>query len=185
MVRFTWVADFYIATSHRANGLGKALLSVLQSRPSFTVPHVMQDCNNTDLVPFFARYGKFVPVTREDQLDPSTMYKWIPPEHYEAKSKDQLNIRSTEEMRWLPHPNLPGYYASTDISLLDMVVAHEFLTNSYWAAGISLEKVQLAMKNSDCIGIYHLEDSQGGTYINKPLPLIARLRSCFTFYVYR
>ncbi|CAG8742670.1 4931_t:CDS:2, partial [Acaulospora colombiana] len=77
-------------------------------------------------------------------------------------SKGQFNIHTPEELQWLPHPSLPGYFASIDASLLDANVAHEFLTNSYWAAGISLDKVQLAMSNSDCIGIYHLHDEQNG-----------------------
>jgi hypothetical protein len=171
MARFTWILDFYIALSHRANGLGKALLSVLQSRPSFAVPHVRIDCRNVTLIPFFNRYGNFVPMTRDDHLFAPTMVKWIPPENDPAKSKDLLNIYSSEELRWLPHPNLPGYYASTDISLLDLTVVHEFLTHSYWAAGISPDKVQLTMSNSDCIGIYHLEDAKGGTYTNKLLAI--------------
>lgn len=165
MVRFTWIGDFYIAPPHRAKGLGKALFFVLQSQPSYLVPHVMLDCRKAEWASFFSQLGNFVPVTRDDQLsENSTMYKWIPPANSDAESKEQLNINihPPEELKRLPHPSIPGYFASTDASLLDPNVAHNFLTNSYWAAGISLDKVTLAMSNSDCIGIYHLQDEQNG-----------------------
>ena len=46
------------------------------------------------------------------------------------------------------------YLISTDPSKLDVGQIHEFLTTSYWAAGISREAVQKAIQNSLCFGIY-------------------------------
>ena len=46
------------------------------------------------------------------------------------------------------------YLISTDPSKLDVGQIHEFLTTSYWAAGISRAAVQKAIQNSLCFGIY-------------------------------
>ncbi len=43
---------------------------------------------------------------------------------------------------------------STDKEKLDAVVIHQFLTNSYWATGISLARVQKRIENSLCFGVY-------------------------------
>jgi GNAT superfamily N-acetyltransferase len=46
------------------------------------------------------------------------------------------------------------YYVSTDKSMLQLDVIHKFLSTSYWAKDISVEKVQRAIKNSLCFGAY-------------------------------
>jgi N-acetylglutamate synthase-like GNAT family acetyltransferase len=48
---------------------------------------------------------------------------------------------------------------STDSGKADLVLVHEFLTNSYWAKGIPLDTVARSIQNSLCFGIY--EHSSG------------------------
>ena len=43
---------------------------------------------------------------------------------------------------------------STDKSKLDVGLVHQFLTQSYWAEGRSLERVQKSIDNSTSYGIY-------------------------------
>jgi len=54
-----------------------------------------------------------------------------------------------------------GFLISTDNRRIDLNVVHEFLTHSYWAAGISREVVARSIENSLCFGIYR-EDQQVG-----------------------
>lgn len=46
------------------------------------------------------------------------------------------------------------YLISSDPNKLQMDVIHKFLTNSYWAKGISLATVIKSVKNSYCFGVY-------------------------------
>jgi N-acetylglutamate synthase-like GNAT family acetyltransferase len=50
---------------------------------------------------------------------------------------------------------------STDKEKLDPSVVHAFLTNSYWATGISLERVKKRIENAVCFGVY-VEEKQIG-----------------------
>lgn len=43
---------------------------------------------------------------------------------------------------------------STDKSKLQVDMIHQFLTNSYWAKGRSLEQVKTTIENSMCFGVY-------------------------------
>ncbi|MCI4667622.1 MAG: GNAT family N-acetyltransferase [Bacteroidia bacterium] len=48
-----------------------------------------------------------------------------------------------------------GYHVSTDKSLLDLRLIHNYLCNdSYWARGIPIEKVQKSIDYSYCFGVY-------------------------------
>jgi GNAT superfamily N-acetyltransferase len=42
---------------------------------------------------------------------------------------------------------------TTDVTEIDPVTVHRFLTNSYWAEGRSEEEVIFSMKNSLCFGL--------------------------------
>ena len=44
---------------------------------------------------------------------------------------------------------------STDPARIDVAVVHDFLTNCYWAKGISLELVQRSLQHSICFSIFH------------------------------
>lgn len=48
---------------------------------------------------------------------------------------------------------------STDPSRIDVELVHQFLSNSYWAKGRSVEIVERSILNSLCFGVY-LEDQQ-------------------------
>lgn len=49
-----------------------------------------------------------------------------------------------------------GYSISTDKSLLNLDVIHHYLAfESYWAKGLSIEKLRRSVENSMCFGIYH------------------------------
>ncbi len=53
------------------------------------------------------------------------------------------------------------YLISTDKSRLDLTFIHNFLTTSYWAAGIPLEVVRRSIEHSLSFGLYK-EDQQIG-----------------------
>src|SRR3984893_5746613 len=55
-----------------------------------------------------------------------------------------------------------GFLISTNRQLLDVDIIRGFLTNSYWAKGISREIVARAIEHSLCFGIYDAEGSQVG-----------------------
>ncbi len=46
-----------------------------------------------------------------------------------------------------------GYELVDDQALIDPVAAHAFLTRSYWAEGISLDKVRQALGGSLCVAV--------------------------------
>lgn len=46
------------------------------------------------------------------------------------------------------------FIVSTDRELIDLDVVHEFLTQSYWAAGIPRDVVARSIENSLCFGLY-------------------------------
>lgn len=50
---------------------------------------------------------------------------------------------------------------STDKNKIDIGFTHRFLTNSYWAKGVSVEDVKKGIENSKCFGIYK-KDKQIG-----------------------
>jgi GNAT superfamily N-acetyltransferase len=53
------------------------------------------------------------------------------------------------------------FLISTDPKHIDLDVVHGFLTNSYWAKGISREVVARSIENSLCFGIYDNEVQVG------------------------
>ncbi len=53
------------------------------------------------------------------------------------------------------------YLISTDKRRLDLPVIHNFLTTSYWAAGIPIETVKKSIEHSLAFGVYR-EDQQVG-----------------------
>jgi GNAT superfamily N-acetyltransferase len=54
---------------------------------------------------------------------------------------------------------VPGYRVSTDPSELDLEAIHAYLTESYWAQGISLEDVRRSIEGSlVCAALFDEED---------------------------
>jgi len=54
------------------------------------------------------------------------------------------------------------FLISTDRARLDLAVIHGFLTNCYWAKGISREVVARSIEHSLCFGIYDGSGAQVG-----------------------
>ena len=57
---------------------------------------------------------------------------------------------------------IPHYRISTDRTLLDLDAIHNFLTQSYWAAGIPRDVVARAIEHSLCFGVYREPEAGGG-----------------------
>ncbi|WP_192822284.1 GNAT family N-acetyltransferase [Rufibacter sp. LB8] len=53
-----------------------------------------------------------------------------------------------------PHTNAHGFSLSFDKTQLQLDVIHGFLTESYWAKGISIDLVAQAVEHSLCVGVY-------------------------------
>ena len=53
------------------------------------------------------------------------------------------------------------YIISTNQAKLDLDVIHQYLTNSYWAAGITRGKIEQIIPNSFCFGLYKQEKQIG------------------------
>ena len=62
------------------------------------------------------------------------------------------------------------FLVSTDRARLDLDVIHDFLTNSYWAKGISRELVARSLEHSLCFGIYDESGSKGSGLANAARP---------------
>jgi GNAT superfamily N-acetyltransferase len=58
-----------------------------------------------------------------------------------------------EITEWQKH----DYLVSTDKSKIDINTVHDFLFQSYWAAGIPIETVKRSIENSLCFAIYQQE----------------------------
>jgi len=58
--------------------------------------------------------------------------------------------------------NCGDFFVSTDRELLCLDVVHGFLTNCYWAKGISREIVARSIEHSLCFGIYEQNGTQVG-----------------------
>ncbi len=77
------------------------------------------------------------------------------------------------------------FIISTDKKKLDPSVIHEFLTNSYWATGISLARVQKRIDNSLCFGVYAGEKQIGFARIITDFDSFAYLADVFILENYR
>jgi GNAT superfamily N-acetyltransferase len=74
---------------------------------------------------------------------------------------------------------------STDPARVDIRMVHEFLTNSYWAEGISVETVRVSIENSICFAIYHGQQQVGFARIISDLATFAYLADVFVLSSYR
>jgi GNAT superfamily N-acetyltransferase len=54
-----------------------------------------------------------------------------------------------------------GYLISTDASMLDLEVVHDYLSRSYWATGVPEDVVRRSIENSLCFGVYRGEEQAG------------------------
>ncbi|TKB97530.1 GNAT family N-acetyltransferase [Pedobacter cryophilus] len=79
-----------------------------------------------------------------------------------------------------------GFLISTDKSLLDFDFIFNFLNHqSYWAKGISKEKLQMAIQESVCFGIYHEQQQIGFARVISDKSTFAYLADVFIIPAYR
>ena len=75
---------------------------------------------------------------------------------------------------------------STNKSKLDVVSIHEFLsTKAYWCLNIPKEKVQTAIENSLCFGVYEAEKQVGFARVITDFSTIAYLGDVYILEEYR
>nr|MBC7612787.1 GNAT family N-acetyltransferase [Pseudopedobacter sp.] len=79
-----------------------------------------------------------------------------------------------------------GFLISTDKSLLNKDFIYNFLTNqSYWAKGIPIEKVEIAINESICFGVYHHRQQVGFARVISDKSTFAYLADVFIIDEYR
>ena len=71
------------------------------------------------------------------------------------------------------------YFISTDKSKLQLDVIHTFLSSSYWAKDIAIERVQTAIDNSLCFGVYHGDRQVGFARVVTDFAVIAYVGDVF------
>ena len=77
------------------------------------------------------------------------------------------------------------FLISTDRSKLDLDVIHEFLTRSYWAAGIPRATVARAIENSLCFGVYDNSNQIGFARVISDFATYAYIADVFILEPYR
>jgi GNAT superfamily N-acetyltransferase len=88
------------------------------------------------------------------------------------------------------HMNLVGhrrgeFLISTDPKRINLEAVHGFLTNSYWAKGISREIVARSIENSLCFGIYDNEMQVGFARVVSDFATVAYLGDVFVLESHR
>ena len=74
---------------------------------------------------------------------------------------------------------------STDAARLDLGMIHEFLTASYWAAGVPLDVVKRSIEHSLPFGVYHHERQVGFARVVTDYATFAYLADVFVITAYR
>ncbi|NDL64382.1 GNAT family N-acetyltransferase [Acerihabitans arboris] len=77
------------------------------------------------------------------------------------------------------------YQVSTDRSLLDIDVIHQFLTQSHWAKGIDKARVRQSINNSLCFGLYRKTRQIGFTRVITDFATFGYLCDVFIMPAYR
>jgi N-acetylglutamate synthase-like GNAT family acetyltransferase len=77
------------------------------------------------------------------------------------------------------------FLISTDKSKLDLDVIHEFLSHSYWAAGIPRETVARSIENSLCFGVYDHANQIGFARVVTDFATYAYVADVFILEPYR
>ena len=78
-----------------------------------------------------------------------------------------------------------GYLISTDKSKLDLEAVHNFITNSYWAKGISFQDVKKGIENSLAFGVYKQDTQIGFARVITDYSRLAHLADVFILENYR
>jgi len=77
------------------------------------------------------------------------------------------------------------YYISTDKNRLDLAVIHDFLTTSYWAAGIPIETVKKSLEHSLNFGVYKEGEQVGFARVITDYATFAYIGDVFILEDYR
>ncbi len=73
-----------------------------------------------------------------------------------------------------------SYLISTDATLLNIDVIHDYLANqSYWAQGVAIDIVERSLQFSLCFGVYKIEENHSHTQVG-----LARVISDFATFAY-
>lgn len=84
------------------------------------------------------------------------------------------------------HFTAKGFLISTDKELLDFNVIYHYLDQeSYWAKGIPAERLQRAIDNSMCFGVYHQKKQIGFARVITDKATFAYLADVFVLDQYR
>ena len=78
-----------------------------------------------------------------------------------------------------------GYTISTDKSLLDLRLIHDFLRNAYWSPNIPYKDVVRAVEHSLCFGLYQGEQQIGLARVATDFSRIAYMMDVFILEPYR
>lgn len=74
---------------------------------------------------------------------------------------------------------------STDKKKLDIRLIHEFLTNSYWASGRTIDQVKMSIENTICFGIYVKNEQVGFARVLTDKVVFAYLMDVFVVKTHR
>lgn len=74
---------------------------------------------------------------------------------------------------------------NTDKARLNLKVIHEFLTQSYWAKGVTLDNVRKAIEHSLCFGVYYDAEQAGFARVITDYARIAYLADVFVLEQFR
>jgi N-acetylglutamate synthase-like GNAT family acetyltransferase len=83
------------------------------------------------------------------------------------------------------HTPKPKFSVTTDIAKFDLSMLHGFLTYSYWAKGISLERVKKQVDNSLCFGVFFEATQIGFARIISDFDSFAYVTDVFIVETYR
>jgi N-acetylglutamate synthase-like GNAT family acetyltransferase len=150
---FVYLADVFMVTQYRKLGLTKRLIKVILAYPS--LQNLRRWLVTSEIADgFYAQLG-FVPLAQP--------MRWM--ENYNATRSLDLTKKSYEPNLFSPKTTEPtmklGFKVSTNKSMFNRFTVHQVLTNSYWAKGISLERVQKRIENTLCFGVFADEEQVG------------------------
>ena len=80
---------------------------------------------------------------------------------------------------------MDDFIISDDKSKLDIKLIHNFLTNSYWAKGRTLNEVKRSIENSICFGIFSADKQVGFARVLTDFVVFAYLMDVFIIEEYR
>jgi GNAT superfamily N-acetyltransferase len=77
------------------------------------------------------------------------------------------------------------YFITTDKAKLDIAFLHNFLSNSYWAKGRTVETLKITIENSVCFGVFHKDKQIGFARVVTDHAIFAYLADVFINEGYR